>query len=546
MDIKTIVAIYFIVNIINAATMTIIWLQYRKRFKGITFWMAEMFLQVIGTGLILMRGNIPDFLSIVVSNTLILSGMLLLLIGLERFLGKKTAHLLNFILVIIFFSLASYYSIIKPDITMREIFISVMIIILGMQICRLMFFKVPGSLIRTTRLTGIVISGYVSMSIVRLILLIIFNPSTNDFFKSGFISGLAMTTFLTLHIFLIIALILMVTGRLLGEVRIQEEKFTKAFHSSPYAIMLTSFEDGKIFEVNEGFLKITGYNYEDVIGKTTIELNMWIANDDRSFIVNRLSENSRIEAFEIQVRKKSGELLTGLLSADIIVISNKKCILSSISDITSRKQSEEKIQKLLREKEIILKEVHHRIKNNMSTVNALLYIQAEDQDNPLCRDILNNAGSRVQSMMTLYDKLYRSDNYRELNIKEFITALTEETTELFNPLIKVKTDINIESFKLKVEILSSIGIIINELITNSMKYAFKETRNGILSISASKNDDKVTVIYSDNGIGLPESVTPGSSSGFGMQLISMLVDQIQGTIKIERDNGTKYTVVFQV
>jgi len=457
LDIKTIVLINLIVNLINALTMAIIWQQYRRRFNGLSFWLADMVLQVAGIGMILSRGLIPDFISIVVSNTLILSGMMLLLIGLERFLGKRALHIHNLFIIIIFFSAAYYYSVIKPDITMREIFISITIIIFGLQICRLLLWKVPGGLNRITRITGIVMCGYVAICVIRLSLIFIINPSTSDFFHSGLISGIAMTTFLTLHICLIIALTLMVTGRLLEEVSSQEEKFTKAFHSSPYAILLTSLSDGKIFEVNDGFIKISGYQYNEIIGKTSFDLNLWGKEEDRVTIIDELSRTGRIEEIEIQVRKKSGEIITVLLSADTITINNAKCILSSISDITGRKQAEEKIKNLLREKEIILKEVHHRIKNNMSTINALLYLQAEDQEHTICKDTLNNAGSRVQSMMTLYDKLYRSDNYQELSIKDFIPALAQEIIELFNPLIQIKTEISIQNFSLKVETLSSIG-----------------------------------------------------------------------------------------
>ena len=138
-------------------------------------------------------------------------------------------------------------------------------------------------------------------------------------------------------------MIIMVTRRLLGEVRIQEEKFTKVFHSSPNAILLTRQSDGSIFEANDGFIKITGYQYEEIIGKTTLDLCFWARDEERAAVVKELSLNSKVQEVEIQFRKKSGELLTGLFSADMIKINNEECILSSISDITERKQAEEKL-----------------------------------------------------------------------------------------------------------------------------------------------------------------------------------------------------------
>lgn len=544
-DIKTLVLISFMVGIINVLAMTIIWSQYRKRFAGISFWLAYMILHASGIGLILLRGMIPDFISISLSNSLIIAGSVFLLIGLESFVGRKGPRVHNYILIFMFFFLYTHYGIINPDIMLRGLIISAAIITFALQISWLLLYRVPAELLNITRFTGLIVGGFALISITRFVLHIFFPADTNDFFRAGFIDSMALSVFLSLHICLTISLILMVTRRLLGEVQLQEEKYTKAFHSSPYAILLTKYPGGRILEVNDGFLKTSGYQNSEVIGKTITELGILVNSDDVKNITQGLSASDTIHELEINARKKSSETITGLLSSDIIIINNEKCVLSSFSDITGRKEDEKKIRNLLHEKELILKEVHHRIKNNMNTIKALLILQGYKQDTLLCTDILNDAANRVQSMMTLYDKLYRSDNYRELNIREFLPALVAEITGLFRDSVTLATEIDVQDFILGVEVLTPVGIIINELITNSMKYAFTGRENGCIYLSALKIGNTVTIIYRDNGIGLPEEVTFKNTTGFGLQLIAMLVDQIRGSIMIDRNNGTEYKITLE-
>ncbi|PKL16077.1 MAG: hypothetical protein CVV49_18075 [Spirochaetae bacterium HGW-Spirochaetae-5] len=149
-----------------------------------------------------------------------------------------------------------------------------------------------------------------------------------------------------------------------------------------------------------------------------------------------------------------------------------------------RRDAEERIKGLLLEKDILLKEVHHRIKNNMNTINGLLSLQAESLTDPAAVDALKDAESRVQSMMVLYDKLYRSDNFNEVSISEYLPGLIAEITENFPNKKSVQIESSIDDFILGVQTLLPIGIIVNELITNTMKYAFAGRDGGSIKISA--------------------------------------------------------------
>jgi len=182
----------------------------------------------------------------------------------------------------------------------------------------------------------------------------------------------------------------------------------------------------------------------------------------------------------------------------------------------------------------------------MSVLISMLSLQAGEPSDKTAQSILTDAAGRVRSMMLLYDKLYLSRNFSDLDINEFLPQLVEKVLEIFPGGSMVKTELELDRFVLKAKTLSALGIIVNEMISNSMKYAFRDSVGGTISLQAKKTGDTVEISYSDNGIGLPESVNFESSNGFGMQLISLLVSQINGTIQIERSAGLTYIMQFKV
>lgn len=204
------------------------------------------------------------------------------------------------------------------------------------------------------------------------------------------------------------------------------------------------------------------------------------------------------------------------------------------------------IKNLLTEKEIMLKEVHHRIKNNMMTIKGLLCIQAGTLTDSSAVAALHDAESRVGSMMVLYDKLYLSESFQELSIKEYLPVLVNQIIDNFPDRKKVVVENHIDDFSLKAATLFTLGIMLNELLTNIMKYAFTGRDSGVITISALLHENHVLISIADNGIGMPESIGFENSTGFGMQLVGMLTTQVGGIMKIERVNGTKFMLEFDL
>jgi len=293
--------------------------------------------------------------------------------------------------------------------------------------------------------------------------------------------------------------------------------------------------------LNKGIMSITPKEIQQIVNRH-ISINVQTAVDYALIfrIITAFAFVSIIGFLWIyQLRKLNYKLK--LRESELVILSNK---LSQ--DVANRIIAEDKIKHLLAEKEIILKEVHHRIKNNMNTIKGLLFLQAESLKDKTAVSALNDAQSRVESMMVLYDKLYLSEGFGKLSIKEYLPVLLDEIIENFPNKEIVEIEKNIEDFTLDANTIFSLGIIVNELITNIMKYAFIGKTSGVVIISAFIKGNIVTLIIQDDGIGMPESISFENSTGFGMQLVSMLIQQIGGNICIERNHGTKFMLEFSV
>jgi len=214
-------------------------------------------------------------------------------------------------------------------------------------------------------------------------------------------------------------------------------------------------------------------------------------------------------------------------------------------DITERKKAEEKVLSLLNEKELLLKEVHHRIKNNMGSISSLLYLQADTLQDPAAIEAIQDARSRVISMMSIYEMLYRSEDCRSVSVFEYLTDLIEKISVTYIRSRKISIEKDIDDFRLDSSMLFPAGMIINELLTNALKYAFPDGSSGSIMIRMKKLCGKtVEISVKDSGVGLPDAVKIAKSKGFGLSLVNMLVQQLHGKLNIVKNGGTEFRITF--
>jgi diguanylate cyclase (GGDEF)-like protein/PAS domain S-box-containing protein len=485
LDMRTVIFSYGISNLICMIVMIALWRQNHQKFAGLGFWLADFSLQFIALVLLVPRGMIPDFLSMTVSNAMVVGGTILLYIGLEHFAGKRGPQLHNYILLVVFILVHIYFVLVFPSLTVRNILFSLALLILCSQCAWLMLRRVDPEKRLITSGVGYVLIVFCLVSIARLIVDLTI-PSGNDFFHSNVYDTLVLMTYQMLFILLMLSLFMMVNHRLstdlesdimarkqaeealrrreqefktlvenspdaitrfdreghyqyvnparawyfgrsvseiqgktvwdllgpdeVGEGKIadealkgifenpkeftveyetktpdgmrwvqsrgtpefaedcsvesvlvvtrditerkqmedalrqSEEKFSKAFQSSPDAMLITRLHNGHFVEVNEGFCRLTGYTREEALSSSTIDLGLWPNLQDRERIVAELQQNHGIHEYELDFRIKSGRILNCLYSGEIIQLGNEAHVLSVVHDITERKQMEKTLR----------------------------------------------------------------------------------------------------------------------------------------------------------------------------------------------------------
>jgi two-component sensor histidine kinase len=225
-------------------------------------------------------------------------------------------------------------------------------------------------------------------------------------------------------------------------------------------------------------------------------------------------------------------------------------LLKTASDLIGgflgRMESETTINQQLQEKELLIRETHHRIKNNIASIHGLLNLQAETVENEKARSILNEAVGRVNSMRDLYDKMMSADDIRAVSVAPYLNNLIDSIIRLFSHQTLVNVEKNITDFTLDSDKLFSLGIIVNELLTNCMKYAFPGRSTGHIKIICEKRFNLVSLVVHDDGIGFPEGLDIQQSNGLGITLVHSLSRQLDGNVIFKNDNGAKMTLEFTV
>jgi PAS domain S-box-containing protein len=219
--------------------------------------------------------------------------------------------------------------------------------------------------------------------------------------------------------------------------------------------------------------------------------------------------------------------------------------IESIRDITEAKKAQEKITKALEEKNILLKEIHHRVKNNLQIISSLLSLQeVYVQENAKALSVLKESRNRVLSMATIHEMLYQSEDISGINFSNYIERLT---TTLFHSYHNTNIPkINVDQIYLNIDTSIPLGLIISELVSNSLKYAFPDDKTGDISVYLHSHDEEYELVISDDGIGFPENLDfRNVESTLGLKLINSLVNQLDGSIELDSSHGTKYTIRFK-
>jgi two-component sensor histidine kinase len=246
--------------------------------------------------------------------------------------------------------------------------------------------------------------------------------------------------------------------------------------------------------------------------------------------------------------KKNGEFVRTNITVSILPDQDgkPKFSLAMIEDITERRKVEDKIKASLLEKETLLKEIHHRVKNNLQIIPSLLRLQSRQISEPIALAACKESQNRLQAMALIHEKLYQSSNLAKIDFQEYIKTLVQELLRSYEAHKRtIAFTVKVNQLSLAIALATPFGLIINELVSNSLKYAFPETLGGQIFIGLQEAlRGQFIMIISDNGIGLPKDLDFRHTSSLGLQLVCRLTKQLNGTIELDRSQGTKFKIVF--
>lgn len=223
-------------------------------------------------------------------------------------------------------------------------------------------------------------------------------------------------------------------------------------------------------------------------------------------------------------------------------------IASQIGSVIVRLRAEETIKNALKEKELLLKEVHHRVKNNLQIMSSLLHLHERRIEDKELLKIYRDSQNQIRSIALVHEKLYRSDDMAKIDFAEYVKIMA---TELYQTYIcdpkRLELQIKAENIRIGIDQAIPCGLIVNELISNAIKHAFPEglQRNGKITISLKEKDNTVEITVKDNGAGIPEEIDINRVNSMGLQLVRLLTDQLKGEFKLTRKKGTSFTITFQ-
>jgi len=342
-------------------------------------------------------------------------------------------------------------------------------------------------------------------------------------------------------------------GRDITERKLAEEDRERLFKAIEIAKEAVSIQSPDLITVyaNDAMAHLFGYEKGELIGKHVSLLNADATSEaTMSQIVAGIEKDGYWEG-EVHNKRKDGSELLTYASTTAIKDRGGKIInfISTQHDITTRKQAEEKIKESLKEKELLLQEIHHRVKNNMQVISSLLKLQAATIKEETLRSAFRDTEHRVRAMSLVHEKLYQSKDFTHVPFRDYLTSLIRYLYQSYTPkagTIELVTEI--EDLPLTITHAIPCGLIVNELLSNALKHAFPGERTGTITLSLhSPEPHTYELTVSDDGIGIPDEIDPKTTKTLGLHLVSILVeDQLKGEIEVEREGGTRVRIRFKV
>jgi len=327
-----------------------------------------------------------------------------------------------------------------------------------------------------------------------------------------------------------------------------EKKFREIFNKANDMISVNTMAaggiPGKFLEVNEVMSTKLGFSKEELLNMSPTDIissNIKIPENTGAILLEKGHST-----YEVVVITRDGREIPVEVKSHIINYEGQDVSLSVSRDITDRKRAEDKLKSSLEEKTILLREVHHRVNNSLQIISSLFNLQSSYVDENY-RDVLLVSQSRVKSMAMIYEKLYQSPDLTHINIKDYVESFVSNLFSLYGVETGIiQTQIKVSDIEMGMDTAIPLGLIINELVTNSLKHAFPDGIKGKkIQITLNKNNELFKLKVADNGVGIPETEMKKTPETLGLQLVKSLVNQLNGTMTITIKEGTMVEMLFK-
>lgn len=328
--------------------------------------------------------------------------------------------------------------------------------------------------------------------------------------------------------------------RLEQELIAQEKKYRSIYENALVGIFRTNIVTQKPIEVNNICVELFGYDSKEDFMKNFIASEHYANPADRYHSLTILKQKLIVENQEILFKKKDGTEFWGNTSVKILPEEN--ILEGVVIDVSLRKKYEEQLKKNLNEKDTLLKEIHHRVKNNLQVISSLLKLQLQKHTNPSLRNSIIESRERVKAIALIHEKMYLSEDISTINFSEYLGNLTKSVYPLYKDK-RVNLNLNLEDYTTDINVAMPLGLACYEIISNSFKHAFQENKNGELRISVENNNNQITIRITDNGKGFSiQNIDPSKSLGWS--LINNLSKQAKGKISVNSTigKGTEFVI----
>ena len=324
-----------------------------------------------------------------------------------------------------------------------------------------------------------------------------------------------------------------------------EIRYRTLFESNPYPMWVYEKDSLNFLTVNDMAMRIYGYSKDEFLAMNVKDIYPQSELPAALEYLSKPQPKVHVAGIWKHVRKDGSFIDTEIISHSI-TFGEKDARLVLALDVTERIKAEKLLQDSLAEKEIMIKEIHHRVKNNLQIISSLLTLQAEFIKDESSRGYFNDSQNRVKSMAIIHEKLYQTRDFANIDIKDYVSNLTLSLFKAYNINTKlIEVDVEISNILLDVDTAIPCGLIINELVSNSLKYAFSDGRKGKMTIKLLPvEDDKLQLIVGDNGIGLPEDLESRETQSLGLTLVNILAKQLNGNLEKINNNGATFILTF--